>query len=225
MAFLQRWKTELSLSTLTANAFVPMLKVSQSADAVWSLGISSILGVVALAIGVNAAFLGWNFITTWLLRYPQDIRKSLILICSQKTLPTAMAVLASLPESIGNHGTIAIPCIIFHFTEVIIGSLIAGQMASWPVQKSENSTSLTGSANLAAIEAETASSPSNAKEIQTFPPPWAFAGARFAARSLENLFGERQNLTASSSISNTTAVQQVSPGVREFPERIYHFNT
>jgi sodium/bile acid cotransporter 7 len=209
MAFLERWKTEITLSTLTANAMVPMLKVSQSADAVFSLGLTSLLGVVALAIGVNGVFLAWHFLSTWALRFPSDIRKSLILMCSQKTLPTAMAVLASLPDSIGNHGTIAIPCILFHFTEVIIGSLIATQMASWPVQESGNSTAALGSANstaaLGAADANLASSPSSGKEMNnsTFPAPGAFAGARFAMNSIDRSLAQ-----AGGRIINGTGVQQ-----------------
>lgn len=179
MGFFQRYKRRITISTLTANAFVPMLKVSQSADAVWSLSLGSIVSVIVLSIAINFAFIAFNFVVPWLLRYPVDIRKSLILMCSQKTLPTAMAVLASLPDSVGNHGTVAIPCILFHFTEVIIGSLIAGRMASWR----NDSPAAVGSAKAAIKAAIKTPNPSKEGKTQS---SWAAPHYKTAINGLNN---------------------------------------
>merc|ERR1712118_457252 len=98
------------------------------------------MGVVAVAWGIHFVFLAWNFMATGLSRWPMDIKKSLIIMGSQKTLPVAMAVLSLLSPSIGNQGVIAIPVIVGHFSEILIDSFIAAWMVTWTPQKLGNST-------------------------------------------------------------------------------------
>ena len=51
--------------------------------------------------------------------------KAVILLSSQKTIPVAMTVLAFIPVAEETKGLIAIPCITFHFVQIIIDALLA----------------------------------------------------------------------------------------------------
>merc|ERR1711977_490147 len=53
------------------------------------------------------------------------MRKAVVILGSQKTLPVSMAVLASLPEELGEKGTIAVPCILGHLSQLLIDSYVA----------------------------------------------------------------------------------------------------
>jgi sodium/bile acid cotransporter 7 len=53
------------------------------------------------------------------------MRKAVVILGSQKTLPVSMAVLAYLPEELGEKGTIAVPCILGHLSQLLIDSYVA----------------------------------------------------------------------------------------------------
>jgi sodium/bile acid cotransporter 7 len=47
---------------------------------------------------------------------------------SSKTLPLALTILTILPPAIGEKGLIALPCILGHFSQIVIDSFI---VAAW----------------------------------------------------------------------------------------------
>jgi len=133
-ASLTKEKTKLMISVNTAQALVPLVKMSQSAEAIARIGFGSVFVVVVVAVCVHLAFLVWNFYFTGLLRYRLDFRKSLLLMCSQKNSVLAMAVLSFLPASVGNQGTMAISCILGTFSQLIIDAFLVGFLASWTLE-------------------------------------------------------------------------------------------
>eukprot|EP00746_Dinoflagellata_sp_MGD_P063866 gnl/MRDRNA2_/MRDRNA2_26750_c0_seq1.p1 gnl/MRDRNA2_/MRDRNA2_26750_c0~~gnl/MRDRNA2_/MRDRNA2_26750_c0_seq1.p1 ORF type:complete len:307 (-),score=43.23 gnl/MRDRNA2_/MRDRNA2_26750_c0_seq1:29-949(-) len=134
--FLDDWKTTVVLSTNTVFAMIPGLTVSKSQANIMALGGKTILGeVVPIALVIHFIFLCWNFCATGIMqkffKYPQAIRKSLLLLCSQKNLPVGMAILACLPANVGDKGTVAIPCILSHFSQLIVDSLLVPTLSTW----------------------------------------------------------------------------------------------
>ena len=67
--------------------------------------------------------------------------KTVVIQCSLKSLAVALAVLGFLPESAGDQGLMAIPCIVGHLTELVIDSMVvSGWLAvrNQPVDRMEN---------------------------------------------------------------------------------------
>lgn len=70
------------------------------------------------AIVLHFIFLTFNIIVTWLLRFPEAERKAIIIMASQKNLPTAATIISYFDSSVGNLGLITIPCIVFYIMQV-----------------------------------------------------------------------------------------------------------
>jgi sodium/bile acid cotransporter 7 len=138
---LASWKTPIFFSVNTAQAVIQLIKMSQSADAICRLDFGSVLAVVLVTVGVHIVFLIWNVFLTGLLGFRLDLRKSLIIMCSQKNSVLAMAVLSFLPASIGDQGTMAISCILGTFSQLIIDAYLVGPLACWTAEAPSDSSS------------------------------------------------------------------------------------
>jgi sodium/bile acid cotransporter 7 len=126
-AFLKNQKEPLGLSAHTALATIPFMKVGSSRDFILALDAGSLIGVVATAICLHVFFLvAINAATKPFPKsFPLEMRKAIVMLGSQKTLPVSMAVLAYLPEELGEKGTIAVPCILGHLSQLLIDSYVA----------------------------------------------------------------------------------------------------
>jgi sodium/bile acid cotransporter 7 len=83
------------------------------------------------AIVEHLIFLTFNIVVSWLLRFPEQERKAIIIMCSQKNLPTAATIISYFdPNSVGNLGLITVPCIVFYIMQLFIDSFIANTWAS-----------------------------------------------------------------------------------------------
>lgn len=127
---LDRWQTPITLSTITATAIIPMIMISQTADAIFKLSSESVLAVGLVAAGLRVVYLMLNSLFTAL--FSLRFRKDLILMASQKTLTSAeMSMLSTLSTSGGTNSVIAVPLIIGHFTEAVVNSMMVAWMARW----------------------------------------------------------------------------------------------
>jgi sodium/bile acid cotransporter 7 len=126
-AFLKSQKEPLGLSAHVALATIPFMKVGSSRDFIIALDAGSLIGVVATAICLHVFFLcAINAsLTPFSKSFPLEMRKAVVILGSQKTLPVSMAVLAYLPEELGEKGTIAVPCILGHLSQLLIDSYVA----------------------------------------------------------------------------------------------------
>lgn len=71
------------------------------------------------AILLHFVFLMFNIVITWVARFPEAERKAIIIMASQKNLPTAATIISYFdPASVGNLGLITIPCIVFYIMQV-----------------------------------------------------------------------------------------------------------
>jgi sodium/bile acid cotransporter 7 len=126
-AFLKKQKEPLGLSAHCALATIPFLKVGSSRDYILALDAGSVIGVVGTAMCLHLFFLFAINTSTkpFPTSFPLEMRKAIVILGSQKTLPVAMAVLAYLPEELGEKGTIAVPCILGHLTQLLVDSYVA----------------------------------------------------------------------------------------------------
>jgi len=126
-AFLKKRKEPLGLSAHAALASIPFMKVGASRDFILALDAASLVGVVGTAICLHLVFLfAINAVTKPFPKsIPLDMRKAVVILGSQKTLPVSMAVLGYLPDELGEKGTIAVPCILGHLSQLLIDSYVA----------------------------------------------------------------------------------------------------
>lgn len=72
-----------------------------------------------------------NIVLSWLLRFPEMERKAIIVMASQKNLPTAAVIISYFDAAtVGNLGLMTIPCIVFYIMQLFIDSFIANTWAS-----------------------------------------------------------------------------------------------
>ncbi len=105
------------------------------------------------AIVEHFIFLMLNILVTWLLRYPEMERKAIIIMASQKNLPTAAVIISYFDQAaVGNLGLITIPCIVFYIMQVssdgatclLIELPAVGLSAVWVVQYAAHAWSRIG---------------------------------------------------------------------------------
>jgi sodium/bile acid cotransporter 7 len=133
-ALLKNFPLFFKLSTFTALAMLPMLEISQNVKAITGMGIDTLVKTGVVAVGFHSALLAFNFLITGLMGTSLEIRKTLIILGSQKQLTVSMAVLAILPDSLGNKGLMAIPCIMGWLTQNMMDTFAANKMSTWTVE-------------------------------------------------------------------------------------------
>jgi predicted Na+-dependent transporter len=108
-------------------AMIPFMKVSKAKKDGSFDGVSaeSLLLIVAWGGAIHLLFMIVNMAAATAFQFPLEQKKSVVIQCSQKTLPVSLTIVAFLPESAGDAGLLAIPCIIAQFTQMMIDSFIA----------------------------------------------------------------------------------------------------
>lgn len=108
---------------------IPWMKVSQSAAQISSLS----GGIIAAVFGVGAASHLVLLVLCAAFAAPLPLtnasRKAIIIMGSQKTVSIAVAFLALLPEAM-SPGVMVIPCVISHFTQIVIDAFVATLLIS-----------------------------------------------------------------------------------------------
>ncbi len=127
--FLGEWigrnRTRITMASNLALISIPWMKFSQSAEKLGQLLASSLVLVLLSGILIHVLYLAFNDAASRLLRLPLEVRKALVIVASQKTLPVAMTVLAFLPVPAEAKGLIAIPCITSHLTQIFFDAFLA----------------------------------------------------------------------------------------------------
>ena len=83
---------------------------------------SQLLVLAAVVLGIHLLLLCAAIVLTFVFRYALPERKAIAFLSSQKTLPTAIGILSSLG---GVSGPAALPCVMFHFLQIVFDSLLA----------------------------------------------------------------------------------------------------
>merc|ERR1711865_1133532 len=107
-----------------------------------SLSAGSFVGVVIMVVALHMLLLVLHYGATapFPVTFPPPVRIAVVLMCSEKTLPIAMAVLSFLPAKFGDPGVIAVPCILGHLCQLLIDAVVATKWAAKykPLDESKN---------------------------------------------------------------------------------------
>ena len=123
-------KTFLSTFSSLCLITVPWMKLSISQATLVALDAGSLFALLGCALLIHLVYLACNYgVARHALRLSLDMRKSLVIMTSQKTLPMAMSVLSFFPQSLGEPGLIAIPCIISHLVQLFVDAFLAARWA------------------------------------------------------------------------------------------------
>jgi len=130
LPFLKKHKTLIGNFSSLCLICIPWMKLSVSQPALLALSAAEIAALIGCGLTIHAIYLAFNFaFATYVLRCPLDIKKSIVIMGSQKTLPMAMTVLSFFPPSLGEGGLIAIPCILSHLVQIFVDAFLAAKWA------------------------------------------------------------------------------------------------
>jgi sodium/bile acid cotransporter 7 len=101
------------------------MSVSASADTLKELNFKLLLLIAVAAVVVHGALLLLCWLSRSIYRPERSEWLALLFTASQKTLPVALGVLAALNQPIG---LAMVACLIFHFLQLFIDSMIASRM-------------------------------------------------------------------------------------------------
>lgn len=119
----------LSMLSSFLLAMVPLMQVSKSAEQIRSLpGLQVFLTALAGAI-IHLIFLAVMGGYVLVVRPRTDVAKAVVITGAQKTLPVALTVLAYIPEDVGAAGPMAIACVLAHFVQIVIDSVVVAHVA------------------------------------------------------------------------------------------------
>ena len=121
-------RSRLTLASNAALISIPWMKFSESSGRLAQIEPMSLLILVGSGLAIHALYLLLNGGACVLLQLEAAVRKTVVLMASQKTLPVAMTVLAFLPDSAVSpeqKGLLAIPCIVFHLGQIFMDAVIA----------------------------------------------------------------------------------------------------
>ena len=138
---------------------VPWMSMSSASDDIGRAAPANILALTLLGVLLHALLLGFNNGACLLLRraglrIALAERKAVVVNCSQKTLNTAVSVIAFLPAALGDKGLITVPCILAHFAQIIMDGFV---VARWKHVTTEDAGD--GGASPAAEEGAAAAPP------------------------------------------------------------------
>lgn len=128
VAWIDRNRAHITMASNLALISVPWMKFSESSERLAQAALSN-LGVLILAgLAIHVLFLVLNDGASRLFRFALPVRKAVVILASQKTLPVAMTVLAVIPNEVLSpevKGLVAIPCITFHLGQIFIDAIVA----------------------------------------------------------------------------------------------------
>eukprot|EP00879_Flechtneria_rotunda_P018174 GHRR01019062.1.p1 GENE.GHRR01019062.1~~GHRR01019062.1.p1 ORF type:complete len:396 (+),score=106.21 GHRR01019062.1:378-1565(+) len=126
-----KYKAPLYLINNLQITLIVWQKLSSAREVLVEQEAGGVLLAAFAAILLHFVFLFVNVLVSWLLRFPELERKAIIIMASQKNLPTAAVIISYFdPESVGNLGLMTIPCIVFYIMQLFIDSFVANTWAS-----------------------------------------------------------------------------------------------
>jgi len=110
-------------------ASVPWIQVSQAQYRLALVNPVSLVLITLVGLFIHALYLTVNFLITlpWDSVHDKEIRRALILVCSQKTLPVATTVIAGMGMALGEPGLVSIPCVVSHLFQIVIDAVLVGK--------------------------------------------------------------------------------------------------
>jgi len=118
---------------LTNNLQISMI-VWQKISAARPVLVEQELGAVALAVlaavGWHFLLLACNILACRAARLPEAERKAVVVMASQKNLPTAAAIISYFdPRTVGNSGLMTVPCVAWYVSQLFVDAYLANVWA------------------------------------------------------------------------------------------------
>lgn len=132
--FTKNYKTELSLFSTTNLAMIIWVALSKSRDILIQQNIGDLFIVLFCAILQHVFYLVFNFILSSFFKFPMKQTVALIIMCSQKSNPVALAVINGMGLNGKESGLVIIPGILGQISQIFIGSLVARYLQTWHEQ-------------------------------------------------------------------------------------------
>jgi sodium/bile acid cotransporter 7 len=101
------------------------MSVSTSASQLRALQPNILLVLFLVGVVLHFIFLSVNTVLTAPLGLGLAERKTVVILSSQKTLPVAITVISFLDSSSWHLGIVVIPCIVCHFTQLLVDGFLA----------------------------------------------------------------------------------------------------
>mmetsp|Transcript_76414 Transcript_76414/g.221895 ORF Transcript_76414/g.221895 Transcript_76414/m.221895 type:complete len:337 (-) Transcript_76414:89-1099(-) len=119
-------KKALGLSQNTCILCVVWLMTSSAQDKIVHSAPKDLYACMFLAASVHLVYRVVGYVVATAAQLPGREWVTIVLMCSQKSLPVCVSVLSALPESVRVHaGVMIVPCIMAHAAQLIIDSILA----------------------------------------------------------------------------------------------------
>mmetsp|Transcript_2200 Transcript_2200/g.4913 ORF Transcript_2200/g.4913 Transcript_2200/m.4913 type:complete len:339 (-) Transcript_2200:180-1196(-) len=130
--FAKRNKKPLGLSQNSCILFVVLLMISKAQAEIFVASSADLWLCASLAAGVHLIYRLLGYFAATAANLPPEEWVTIVLMCSQKSLPVCVSVLQALPLDLRRKsGLFILPCVMAHAAQLIIDSMLA---VRWQVQ-------------------------------------------------------------------------------------------
>lgn len=161
VAFVKAWKLQLKFVSSGLLIMVPWMSISAAAGLLRDTPAGYVFALIGIGSGLHLMLLVFNYTVCTLIawQWPAKLRlperKSVVINASQKTVNTAVSVIAYIPLTLGDKGLLTLPCILAHLSQIIIDAFIVAQWRKVREEGEVRSSDTTGSAASGAPAAAT----------------------------------------------------------------------
>jgi len=128
-----KYKKFFGLGQNSCILFVVLLNISKAQPAIVVARSADLLTCFTLAVSVHLVYRIMGYWAATAAKLPPSDWVTIVLMCSQKSLPVCVSVMTALPPALrAESGLFIIPCIMAHASQLIIDSMLA---VRWEVAK------------------------------------------------------------------------------------------
>lgn len=122
IAFTKLHREFFSMFSMANLMCMVWMSLSKAKKLLMKQDISEIFILIALNIIIHSCYLLINYLITWkMMKISLKQAISLLIMCSQKSSPVALSVIAIIASHSGQQGLLIIPCIIGQLTQIFMG--------------------------------------------------------------------------------------------------------
>jgi sodium/bile acid cotransporter 7 len=133
------YKSELSMLSMASLMVIVWMSLSNSRNLIMQQAPLEILLVLLTAIIIHIIYLFFNYIVMRKIWFSVPLKQaiSIIIMCSQKSSPVALSVIAIISKEPSQQGLLIIPCILGQLSQIMMGSCYSHKFAQWVIRTEE----------------------------------------------------------------------------------------
>ena len=136
VAFTKLHRDFFSMFSMANLMCMVWMSLSKAKKTLMNQDVSEVLALLALNILIHSFYLASNYLITWkLFKVPTKQAISLLIMCSQKSSPVALSVIAIIASGSAQQGLMIIPCIIGQLTQIFMGYVYSRSLAKYVTQQ------------------------------------------------------------------------------------------